>query len=189
MSARWRADPDRRTREPARPVRNRRCAGSMSTSTGRSPAFTTAAGTEKQVYAGMATERPGRNDFNACSSSVRAALPLDKRNVCRTLRYAASSVSIAMADEPPRRGGTERGHQSARHPRERPSAGACVPASRDVPHNRRSDQSCEADRQTLPDVDRHPVLGIRRIDLRQLTAAREPVMPVERQRPGAPLLL
>ena len=132
--------------------------GSTSMSTGRSPALTTAAGTEKQVYAGMATERPGRNDFSACSSSVRAALPLDKRNVCRTPRYSASSVSIVTGRRAARRDRHGARPAGRRRPRERPSAAACVPASRDVPHNRWPNQSRQADRQTLPDVDRHPVL-------------------------------
>src|ERR1700704_2853967 len=69
------------------------------------------------------------------------------------------------------------------------SAGACVPASRDVPYNRGPDEPGESNWQTLPDIDRHSILRIGRIDLGQLTAAREPVVPIQRHWLGAPLLL
>ena len=47
----------------------------MSQRTGRRPALSTAAGTEKQVYAGITTSRLEERALSAISVSVSAALP------------------------------------------------------------------------------------------------------------------
>ena len=69
----------------------------MSQSTGRRPAFKTAAATEKQVNAGITTWRRGDKDFSAVSVRVSAAVPDERRKTCSTpnsWRISASSARI-----------------------------------------------------------------------------------------------
>src|SRR5262245_31811645 len=61
--------------------------------------------------------------------------------------------------------------------------------SRQILHNRRPNRLRDGHRQLLPDSNGQLVLWILRIQIRHLSAVREPVVPVQRERPGPPLFL
>src|SRR5213593_367732 len=65
----------------------------------------------------------------------------------------------------------------------------CGELSGDVPHDRRTDDLCDRNRQTLPDLDREPELRVLGTDLWKSTAVAHPIVPVKRKWLGTPLLL
>src|SRR5437867_8420253 len=80
--------------------------------------------------------------------------------------------------------GTGRWGKAAPPPEER-----CGELSGDVSHDRRTDDSCDRNRQAFPDLDREPELRVLGIDLWKGAAVAQPVVPVKRKWLCAPLLL
>src|SRR5262245_59071471 len=70
-----------------------------------------------------------------------------------------------------------------------PHIGKLVAPSWQVFHEPRPEPVRNGQRQPLPGGHRKPVFRIRRVQLRQVAAAREPIVPVQLHRLGPPLLL
>src|SRR5436309_294119 len=104
------------------------------------------------------------------------------RNAPSTLSPASPDTSAATAGRPTR--GTGPWGTAAPPPEE-----GCGEFSGDVPHDRRTDELCNRNRQAFPDLDREPELRVLWTDLWKSTAVAQPVVPVKRKWLCAPLLL